>query len=159
MRIRIGTDQAVTDRDRCRFSYAVGTAVEVEGFICIHVKDPVPTGSFTDSFLAAAKSPGHGMRKTFAPNDSAIEIVLSSDPVSRTTISSTNGRTLFRQRGRFFSSFLTIMQSEMRGSIICHPQDDVTSGTVQPTMGRSPCESGIRIPISFRELPPRFESI
>ena len=59
-------------------------------------------------FLGVEKSSFHVVSITLASYDFAISIVLSVDPVSTTTISSTAVFKLSIERDKFFSSFLTI---------------------------------------------------
>ena len=63
-----------------------------------------------ETLRGSANEPVHGCSITRAPNERAISIVASVEPVSTTMISSTAGRTASRQRGSICSSSLTIMQ-------------------------------------------------
>jgi len=72
----------------------------------------LPEAFEREIFLASAKSPVHLKLYTLAPNALAISIVLSSEPVSITIISSTTGFTLLRHLARYSSSFLTIIHKE-----------------------------------------------
>ena len=69
-----------------------------------------PVACFRDSFLAAAKSLIQEKSKIFSVNFLAISLVLSVLPVSTMIISSTNPWMERRQRSKFCSSFLTIIQ-------------------------------------------------
>src|SRR5579875_2545175 len=71
-----------------------------------------------DSLRAAAKLSHQGKSKTRAPYCPAISLVLSVEPVSTTTISSTRSRTEARHRPSAAASFLTIIVSERRAVMV-----------------------------------------
>ena len=69
-----------------------------------------PVAASKEALRASANEPVHSRSMTFAPNDLAISIVRSVEPVSTTMISSTASRTAARLRGSISSSSRTIMQ-------------------------------------------------
>ncbi len=68
-----------------------------------------PVAASKDALRASENDPVHSRSITRAPNDFAISIVRSVEPVSTITISSTAGAAAARQRGSISSSSRTIM--------------------------------------------------
>ena len=109
-----------------------------------------PVACFSDSFRAAANESGHGSSCNCTPNSSAISGVRSVLPVSTTMISEKNGFALSRHALRTLSSFLTIMQSEMRAFLARRVKSDrsfsgfrVSSKLTRPRFNSNPgrCEA------------------
>jgi hypothetical protein len=82
-------------------------------------KSQSPRACRSDSWRAAEKSSHQGNSKSRAPWSRAISFVESSDPVSTTTSSSTQGRMPARQAGSVSAASRTIMQRESRGPDRC----------------------------------------
>src|SRR5436190_10836347 len=74
-----------------------------------------PVARSSAAFRALAKSSAHGSWKTRAPNDRAILIESSDEPVSTTTTSSTTPRTDVRHASRHSASSRTIMAAVSNG--------------------------------------------
>ena len=87
----------------------------------------VPVARSMPWLRASENEPFQGKCSTFAPNDSAISMVRSDDPVSTMIISSTPAAHEARHSGSISSSSLTIMQSEMLTSSAAAADRLVTS--------------------------------
>ena len=85
---------------------------------------------------AAAKSSTHGKCATRAPQRCAIGTVASAEPVSSTSISSTQGRALSRQRSMQRASSRTIITSAIRcgveGDVSVIPESTTRDGAALP---------------------------